>query len=110
MAGKKDNTKLIITDYIKNLSGIKVDNVFVFGSRAIGRARKDSDFDCLVISDDFSGIDFMKRMQLLSRARSGAAAGVAMDIFGYTKDELARMKTDDSPNVKKIVREMVEII
>ncbi len=106
MSGKKVNAKFIVKNFIKGLSGIKVDNAFVFGSYATGLANGNSDIDCLIVSRDFSKMDFLKRLQLLSRARRGLSASVSMDIFGYTPQELAVMKKDTSPNVKKMLREM----
>ncbi len=106
MSGKKVDAKFIVRNFIKGLSDIKVDNAFVFGSYATGLAKSDSDIDCLIVSRDFFKMDFLKRLQILSRARRGLSTDVAMDIFGYTPQELAIMKKDTSPNVKKMLREM----
>ncbi len=45
----------IVSGFIKALKkrGIRVDQVFIYGSCASGRARKDSDIDVAVISPDF---------------------------------------------------------
>jgi predicted nucleotidyltransferase len=106
MAERKISPKLIIKSYIKDLSKqIKVDGAFLFGSYATGQARENSDLDCFIISKDFQNVDFLKRLQLLSRARRGLATGVAMDIFGYTPQEFSEMKKNDSPNMQQLLKQ-----
>lgn len=106
MAKKRIIPELIIKDYIKDLSGqIKVDGAFIFGSYATGKVREDSDLDCIIISRDFKKINYLKRLQLLSRARRGLAVNMAMDIFGYTPQEFKAMKRDESPNIQMIFRQ-----
>lgn len=95
-----------IDEYINTLSEtISVQSVFLFGSTARGTRKKDSDIDLMILSPNFSRMNFMKRLQLLSRARTGKATEVAMDIFGYTPEEFAQMDTVDSPVLKQIKKE-----
>ena len=46
---------------------IKPAKVFLFGSRATGRAREESDLDVIVVSEHFEGVRFLKRMEMLLR-------------------------------------------
>ena len=109
MSRKKVDAKFIVKDFIKGLSGITVDNAFVFGSHATGRAKDDSDIDCLIVSRDFYRMDFLRRLQVLSRARRGLSTIVSMDIFGYTPAEFSEMRQNNTPNIKKMMREMRQI-
>lgn len=106
MAQRKISPKSIIKSYINNLPPqIRVDNVFVFGSYATGKIREDSDLDCIIISKDFQKINYLKRLQLLSRARKGKSLNIAMDIFGYTPREFEEMKKSESPNIQLILKQ-----
>ncbi len=48
--------------------GVKAERIILFGSHASGRPREDSDIDLVVISDDFNGLDYWQRIDLLSEA------------------------------------------
>jgi len=48
--------------------GIKIDRIVLFGSYAAGRQRQSSDIDLVVISNDFSGMGYWQRIDLLSDA------------------------------------------
>lgn len=89
MARKKVNLKKLIKEYLKYFpKKIRVKGVFLFGSYAIGKIRRDSDVDIIVISSDFKKMSFIKRLELLSCLRkSKITRSVPMDIFGYTPEE-----------------------
>ena len=89
MDRKKINIKEIIKEYLKYFpKNIRVKGVFLFGSYATGKIRKDSDVDIIVISPDFKKISFIKRLELLSSLRqSKITRSIPMDIFGYTPEE-----------------------
>ena len=80
----------IINQYRKELeaSGIRVKKILLYGSYARGKARKDSDIDLVVISDDFKNMDLFERHSLLGRARVNISH--PMEILGYTEEELAQ--------------------
>ena len=70
MAGRKVlNSKLIkiINHYSKNLkkSGIKVEDIILFGSRAKGTAKKWSDIDLAIVSKDFGKDNHDELVRLL---------------------------------------------
>lgn len=89
MDRKKNNVKKIINDYIKHLpANIKIEGVFLFGSYATGKAKKDSDIDIAVISPNFEKTPFIKRLEMLSKFRKTKMSRSApMDIIGYTPYE-----------------------
>lgn len=48
--------------------GIKIERIVLFGSYAAGKQREGSDIDLVVISDDFSSMNYWQRIDLLSCA------------------------------------------
>lgn len=89
MVRKKINVKRIVWEYLKSFpKNIKVKGVFLFGSYATGKIREDSDIDLIIISPNFKKINFIKRLEMLSKLRrSEITRSVPMDIFGYTPEE-----------------------
>jgi uncharacterized protein len=49
-------------------SNIRVEEIILFGSRAVGEEREDSDIDVVVISSDFADKDYWARIDILSEA------------------------------------------
>ena len=80
---------LIIKKYKQKLeaSGIRVKKIFLYGSHVTGNARKDSDIDLVVVSDDFESMDLWERLCLLGRARIGIKK--PMEILGLTEKEFS---------------------
>lgn len=89
MDRKKINIKKLIQEYLKCFpDNIKIRGVFLFGSYATGKIRKDSDVDLIIISSDFKKINFIKRLEMLSHFRQAEITrSVPMDIIGYTPEE-----------------------
>ncbi len=82
----------IVYDYARDLTNqIRVQKVILFGSAGRGQMTYDSDLDVIVISPDFKKLDFIKRLQILSRNRKNAARKVPMDILGYTQEEFEKL-------------------
>ncbi len=107
MDRKKINAIKIIKTYLSNIpSDIKVNDVFLFGSYATGKVHKDSDIDFIVISPSFEKIDFIKRLELLSRVQglSKITRSVPMDIIGYTPEEFAHID-DESVIMRQAKKE-----
>jgi predicted nucleotidyltransferase len=48
--------------------GIHVKKIILFGSFATGTFNDESDIDLVIISDDFAGKDYWKRIDILSEA------------------------------------------
>jgi predicted nucleotidyltransferase len=68
-------------------------HVILFGSRATGRARLDSDVDLILVSSRFEGqrmahrtLDFLLEVQ-------PAEPGVSTDVLCYTPEEFEEMST-----------------
>lgn len=90
MDSKKIHLNKITKVYLKNIpKSIRVKLVFLFGSYATGKVRKDSDIDVIIVSPDFKKMEFIKRLELLSHVQGASALtrSVPMDIIGYTPEE-----------------------
>lgn len=61
MVQKKDANLEILKRFKKRLKNMGIDKLILFGSRAKGNFRKDSDFDILVISKKFKGVKWNER-------------------------------------------------
>ena len=48
--------------------GLRINKLILFGSYAAGTYREGSDIDIVVISEDFAGKDYWKRIDILSDA------------------------------------------
>jgi predicted nucleotidyltransferase len=70
MAQKTSSLKRIIRLYSEELAkmGIRPERILLFGSRAKGTARKDSDIDLIVVSPDFGAYNQRERLELLGIA------------------------------------------
>ncbi|MEW6376429.1 MAG: nucleotidyltransferase domain-containing protein [Thermodesulfobacteriota bacterium] len=67
--------------------GIRVDQVTLFGSYATGHSRKGSDIDVAVISEDFKGMNLLKRFETIGLALAKARIMEPIEAIGYTKKE-----------------------
>ena len=108
MARKKYSSEVnsIINQYATEVEKIfPIEHIFVFGSAARGTMTKDSDIDLIIISKRFEKVNFMRRLELLSRASFVCANRAALDVVGYTPKEFLEMDAVDSPMIKKIKRE-----
>lgn len=80
--------KKIINDYklaLKNL-GITVDRAILFGSFARGKARKDSDIDLIIVSEDFKKMNLRQRLEVLGIAAVRIMQPI--EAKGYTLKEI----------------------
>ena len=68
----KENALKVIGRFrdILVLKGIRVDRIVLFGSYADGTQRADSDIDLVVVSESFEGMEYWKRIDVLSDAIS----------------------------------------
>jgi len=67
--------------------GIKVKKIIIFGSYATKRARKHSDIDVVVISDDFKEMNLLKRLETIGLALAKAKIMEPIEALGYTEEE-----------------------
>lgn len=106
MVRKHTDTKKIIRYYVRLVKkSMRVDRALIFGSYARGAQSDESDIDLLIVSRDFGGMPFLKRLEFLNRLRTGVALSVPMDIIGLTQNEFSSFKKNDSSQLRKIYHE-----
>ncbi len=67
--------------------------IYVFGSRAIGKSRPDSDWDFIIISKKFEDIDGYHRAVQIHKLSKG---DFALDVICMTPDEFKMKKQEPS--------------
>jgi len=67
--------------------GIQVRTVVLFGSHATGAPDEHSDIDLAVISDDFKGMDILKRLETVGLALARARIMEPIEALAYTQEE-----------------------
>ena|SRR3989344_5451150 len=80
----------IVSGFAKRLSkNFSVKNLVLFGSRANNTHLNDSDYDFLIVSNDFEKVDFLDRIPLVMRKTKSLFAA---DFLCYTKKEFDEKK------------------
>lgn len=103
---KNRKIKSKIRAYLKNLNKkFKIEKSILFGSRARGDFLDNSDVDLIVVSKDFSGISFRKRM---AEAIEDWDADVDLEVICYTPKEFEKLRKRIGI-VKKALEEGVEV-
>jgi predicted nucleotidyltransferase len=69
------------------------EHVVLFGSRATGKARPDSDVDLIVVSTRFAEQRFIQRGTLLRQAIAPEGFGLPVHVLCYTPEEFEQMST-----------------
>ena len=79
----------IIKEFIsKAKKSYKLGSAYLFGSRARGDNFKSSDYDVILVSDDFSGKFFTNRM---SEVYEKCGVNFDLEVLCYTKKEFEKM-------------------
>lgn len=76
---------------VKELSeseGIAVERAYLFGSYAKGSWIKTSDVDLVIVSQDFEGMPFLKRLDVVNRAQWRAGIRPFIEAIPLTPNEL----------------------
>ncbi|MFH0887074.1 MAG: nucleotidyltransferase domain-containing protein [bacterium] len=63
--------------------------MWLFGSRATGKTKKDSDLDFIMVSDAFEGVKFIKRMGMVLKK---VDFPIHADFICYTPEEFEKKK------------------
>lgn len=74
----------VVKRYLRSLP-VKVKYAILFGSTAYGERLRDSDVDLIVVSEDFKGMPFEKRLMLLQKSWKHK---VPLEVFAFTSDEI----------------------
>lgn len=103
--GKPDDP--IIKSFVKVVrKSFPTCRIFLFGSRAQGKAKVDSDYDFLLISPQFRKLDWEKRSATVYHLKRNIPA--AMDFLCYTPEEFTRKKKQIGI-VQEAVKEGIEL-
>lgn len=83
--------------------------ILLFGSRARGEARVDSDYDVIVISTGFAGTSPLWRGQGLAREWAALMPPVDIDILCATPEEYERARVRTTSWISEADREAVPL-
>ena len=72
--------------------GIRVREVYVFGSRVRGDWLKTSDIDVVIVSEDFRGLRFLDRLELIERVEWEEQITPHIEAIPLTPEELEERK------------------
>ena len=88
MVGTANRVNLIIEAFVAAVEaqGIAVERALLFGSQARGDARKDSDFDLIVISPNFTEMPSWRRWEVLGKA--AAKVMEPIEALAYSPEEV----------------------
>lgn len=103
--GKKEDK--IVTAFVKAVrNSISPCKIILFGSRAKKKAKKESDYDFLLISPKFKKWEWEERSARMYHLKRDIPA--AMDIICYTPEEFEKKKKQIGI-VQEAVKEGIEI-
>ena len=84
-------TEAILDEMVDTLvQEIAPEQIYLFGSRARGNARPDSDIDLLIVESEPFGINRSRRQELARIRRALSLFRVPKDILVYSRDEIAK--------------------
>lgn len=81
------------------------EQVILFGSRARGDAREDSDIDLLVIESSPFGNGRSRRREAVRLWRAVSGLGVAKDVLVYSRDEVEHWRNSLNHVLARALRE-----
>ena len=82
-------TDSLLSDMVRAIvAEVDPEQVILFGSRARGDARKDSDVDLVVVESAPFGKERSRRREAVRLWRALSGLGVAKDILVYSRDEV----------------------
>lgn len=87
--GKEENIKLL-KNFIRRITKkYNISKILFFGSRATGNFDKESDFDLIIVSSDFKGLNFIERA---SKFYDYWDLNYPVDFICYTPEEFEILK------------------
>ncbi|MDT7892314.1 MAG: nucleotidyltransferase domain-containing protein [Thermoproteota archaeon] len=84
---------------------LKLDEVYVIGSRARGDYLEDSDIDLVIICDELKGLRYIERLERISKY-----AEPKIEFFVYTKDEWQNSNSPYVIEMKKEAKSLEELL
>jgi len=87
--GRKSNVNIINDFKYKLTEKVPVEKIILFGSRAFGKPRRWSDFDLIIVSKYFEGMNFLKRA---SKMYDSWDVDYPVDFICLTPEEFEKLK------------------
>src|SRR3989338_3736187 len=87
--GKKEDLTIIKKFASKVRKEMPVEEIILFGSRAKGDNKKDSDFDFVIVSKKFAWLNFFERSKKMYKYWE---EHIPVDFMCYTPEEYALLK------------------
>ncbi len=84
---------------------LKIEEVYVVGSRARGDFTDESDIDLVIISEDVKGIPYLKRVDMLSEFLEPK-----VEFFIYTREEWENPSSLYIKEMKKESKRLVDLL
>ncbi len=99
-------TDSLLSDMVRAIvTEVDPEQVILFGSRARGDAREDSDVDLLVIESTPFGNGRSRRQEAVRLWRAVSGLGVAKDILVYSRDEVEHWRDSLNHVLARALRE-----
>ncbi len=99
-------TDSLLSDMVRAIvAEVDPEQVILFGSRARGDAREDSDVDLLVIESTPFGNGRSRRQEAVRLWRAVSGLGVAKDILVYSRDEVEHWRDSLNHVLARALRE-----
>ncbi|QGA53692.1 nucleotidyltransferase domain-containing protein [Sulfolobus sp. E5-1-F] len=95
----------VAMEFINRISNeIKIEDVYVVGSRARGDYLETSDIDLVIISRDFEGLRYIDRLEKL-----GKHLRARIELFAFTPDEWKEPKSLFVEQMKKEAKRLKDL-
>ncbi|MCS7128270.1 MAG: nucleotidyltransferase domain-containing protein [Sulfolobales archaeon] len=88
---------------------IKVEKAYVFGSYVKGTWLKSSDIDLVIVSQDFEGMPYLKRLDLINEVQWKACIRPYVEVIALTPEEFSK-KLQESAVLRDASKYWVRII
>lgn len=103
---QRTNKNIEILKKFKSIMKTKIDKMILFGSRARGNFREDSDFDVMIISDHFADIPVYKRAV---EFQNKWEKNVPLELLCFTNKEAEKLRKNSWGIVREATNTGIEI-
>ncbi len=105
--GEQAVVDAVVERFVNRVRGaLKVHKIILYGSRARGDSLNESDYDMIIVSDDFRGLPFCERIVWMYRYFPVGEYG--FEPLCYTREEFKR-KSEQICIVREAIREGIEV-
>jgi predicted nucleotidyltransferase len=92
-----------VKKYVQGLEsiGVRVQQVFLYGSHAKNTVHADSDIDIIIVSEKFVGKNLLERLQILAKGMRNLSDPI--EAYGFTPEEVENRERDLSAFWEEII-------